>query len=133
MNYCLLPKPRAMLGPCYPAMHTYWILTALNAQLYLIMYIIMFISVVVLRHKKPNVPGNFKIGGGMIGIYFVAMVAVLGGLFTLILDFFPPSQLETGSTRKMKCKINELQFFWENRILFIPYIGIFRPLSTINH
>ena len=75
----------------------YWILTALNAQLYLIMYIIMFISVVVLRHKKPNVPRAFKIGGGIIGIYVVAMVAVLGALFTLILGFFPPSQLETGS------------------------------------
>ncbi|OQY51038.1 MAG: hypothetical protein B6240_00530 [Desulfobacteraceae bacterium 4572_87] len=75
----------------------YWILTALNAQLYLIMYIMMFIGVVVLRHKKPHVPRNFKIGGGMIGIYFVAMVAILGGVFTLILGFFPPSQLETGN------------------------------------
>ena len=75
----------------------YWILTALNAQLYLVMYIIMFVAVIVLRHKKPDVPRNFKIGGGMIGIYFVTMVAILGGLFTLILGFFPPSQLETGN------------------------------------
>ena len=75
----------------------YWILTALNAQLYLIMYIIMFIAVVVLRHKKPHVPRNFKIGGGMAGIYVVAVVAILGALFTLVLGFFPPSQLKTGS------------------------------------
>ena len=75
----------------------YWILTALNAQLYLLMYIIMFIAFVVLRYTRPEVPRRFKIGGGKAGIYFIALVAVLGALFTLILGFFPPSQLKTGS------------------------------------
>lgn len=75
----------------------YWILTAMNAQLYLIMYIIMFLAALVLRITLPNAPRPFKIGGGSFGIFAVVIIAVLGALFTLIVGFFSPSQIETGS------------------------------------
>jgi amino acid transporter len=32
----------------------YWILTALTAQLYLIMYLLMFLTAIVLRYKRPD-------------------------------------------------------------------------------
>ena len=66
----------------------YWILTAMNAQLYLIMYIMMFLAALVLRIKKPEVERPFKIGGGKFGLYFVVGIAVIGALFTLIIGFF---------------------------------------------
>jgi len=75
----------------------YWILTAMNAQLYLVMYIMMFIAALVLRIKMPEVDRPFKIGGGRYGIHFVVIIAVLGALFTLIIGFFSPSQIDTGS------------------------------------
>ena len=75
----------------------YWLLTAMNAQLYLIMYIIMFISAIVLRYRQPDTPRAFKIRPGNIGIWVVAGVGILGGIFTLIIGFFPPSQIKTGS------------------------------------
>ena len=75
----------------------YWLLTAMNAQLYLIMYIIMFASAIVLRYKQPNTPRAFRIRPGNIGIWVVAGVGILGGIFTLTIGFFPPSQIKTGS------------------------------------
>jgi glutamate:GABA antiporter len=75
----------------------YWILTAMNAQLYLIMYIIMFLAALVLRIKRPEVSRPFKIGGGSFGIYSVVIVAVIGALFTLIIGFFSPGQIDVGS------------------------------------
>lgn len=78
----------------------YWILTALCAQLYLLMYILMFISAVVLRYTQSDTPRAFRIPPGNFGIWVVAIVGILGGLFTLFIGFFPPSQLKTGSIVK---------------------------------
>ncbi len=75
----------------------YWILTALTAQLYLIMYLLMFLSAIVLRYKRPDAPRPYRIPGGNFGMWVVVMVGLLGGVFTLFIGFFPPSQLKTGS------------------------------------
>lgn len=75
----------------------YWILTAMNAQLYLIMYILMFVAALVLRIKRPEAARPFKIGWGSFGIYSVVIIAVIGALFTLVIGFFSPSQIKTGS------------------------------------
>ena len=42
----------------------YWMLTALVAQTFLVMYFLMYISVVRLRITKPDAPRPFKIPGG---------------------------------------------------------------------
>jgi len=75
----------------------YWILTALTAQLYLIMYLLMFLSAIVLRYKRPDTPRPYRIPGGNLGMWVVVMLGFLGGVFTLFIGFFPPSQLKTGS------------------------------------
>jgi len=75
----------------------YWILTALTAQLYLIMYLLMFLTAIVLRYKRPDTPRPYRIPGGNFGMWVVVMLGLLGGVFTLFIGFFPPSQLKTGS------------------------------------
>ena len=75
----------------------YWILTALTAQLYLIMYLLMFLSALVLRYKRPDVHRPYRIPWGNFGMWLVAALGLSGGLFTLFIGFFPPSQLETGN------------------------------------
>ncbi|MBW1735149.1 MAG: amino acid permease [Deltaproteobacteria bacterium] len=75
----------------------YWILTALTAQLYLIMYLLMFLSALVLRYKRPRVHRPYRIPWGNFGMWLVAALGLSGGLFTLFIGFFPPSQLETGN------------------------------------
>ncbi len=75
----------------------YWILTALTAQLYLIMYLLMFLSALVLRYKRPDVHRPYRIPWGNFGMWLVAALGLFGGLFTFFIGFFPPSQLETGN------------------------------------
>ncbi len=75
----------------------YWILTALTAQLYLIMYLLMFLSALVLRYKRPDVPRPYRIPLGNFGMWLAATLGILGGLFTLFIGFLPPAQMKTGS------------------------------------
>ncbi len=75
----------------------YWILTALTAQLYLIMYLLMFVSAIVLRYKQPHIHRPYRIAGGQVGIWIVTVLGLVGALFTLALGFFPPSELKTGN------------------------------------
>ena len=76
---------------------SYWILTALTAQLYMAMYVLMFFSALRLRHKYPNIKRPFKVPGGMIGIYIVAGLGMMTSLFTIMLGFFPPQGIHVGS------------------------------------
>jgi putative glutamate/gamma-aminobutyrate antiporter len=76
---------------------SYWILTALTVQLYLSMYILMFISAIVLRYKRPDVARPYRIPGGNLGMWIVAGLGILGGLAALVLGYVPPAQLDTGS------------------------------------
>jgi len=75
----------------------YWILTALTAQLYLIMYLLMFLSALILRYKRPDVHRPYRIPFGNSGMWLVAALGLMGGMFTLFIGFFPPSELKTGS------------------------------------
>lgn len=75
----------------------YIILTTLTAQVYLIMYIIMFIAGTKLRYSQPNVPRAYKIPGGILGMWLVAGIGALAALTALFIGCFPPSQLPVGS------------------------------------
>ncbi|MBW1780883.1 MAG: amino acid permease [Deltaproteobacteria bacterium] len=75
----------------------YWILTALTAQLYLIMYLLMFLTALVLRYKRPDTHRPYRIPWGNYGMWLTTILGLLGGVFTLFIGFFPPAQLKTGS------------------------------------
>ncbi len=76
---------------------SFWILLVLAAQLYLVMYIMMFIAGIVLRYKKPDVLRAYKIPGGNFGMWLVSGIGTIGALFAVVVGFFPPDQVETGS------------------------------------
>lgn len=75
----------------------YWILTVLIAQLYLVMYILMFAAAIKLRYKRPDVTRAYRVPGGNIGMWAIAGIGILSSIFTIIMGFFPPSQIKTGS------------------------------------
>jgi glutamate:GABA antiporter len=75
----------------------YWILNALVAQLYLVMYILMFAAAIKLRYKRPHVERAYKIPGGKFGIWLVAGLGIVGSFSTFAIGFFPPSQIKTGN------------------------------------
>lgn len=74
----------------------YWILTALTVQLYLIMYLLLFLSAIVLRYRQPFTTRPYRIPWGNFGMWIVASTGIVGSLFTFFLGFLPPPQLETG-------------------------------------
>lgn len=69
---------------------TYSLLLYLTAQCYLIMYILLFISGIVLRYKKPNVPRHYKVPFGNVGMWVVSMLGLSSSALGMFFGFFPP-------------------------------------------
>ena len=81
-----------------PSLSTaYWILSALSAQTYLVMYTIMFIAALKLRYSHPHVPRLYRIPYKHKGIWIVCSIGIITCISTICLVFIPPSQLPTGS------------------------------------
>ncbi len=76
---------------------SYWILLALAASLYMVMYILLFIAAIRLRYTQPDVFRHYRVPGGMIGMWITAGLGILGSAFAIVISFFPPSQIPTGS------------------------------------
>lgn len=74
----------------------YWLLTVLSTELYLVMYVLMFLAGLRLRYKFPEKERPFQIPGGKAALWFVTLLGLTGCIITLIIGFFPPSGIETG-------------------------------------
>lgn len=79
------------------ASSAFWILSVVSAQLYLIMYILMFLAAIKLRYSHPHIKRPYTVPYKMKGIWFVGTLGALSSLFAFILGFFPPAQLMVGS------------------------------------
>ena len=51
---------------------SFWILIALTAQFYVILYVFMFAAAIRLRYKRPDVKRAYRVPGGNIGMWVVA-------------------------------------------------------------
>lgn len=76
---------------------SYWLLTDLSTQLYMFMYVLMFIAAIVLRYKYPDKIRHFKILGGRFGIWLTGLLGLLGCAITITVGFFPPGGIDVGS------------------------------------
>lgn len=76
---------------------SYWFLTALAAQLYMLMYLLMFLAAIKLRLSAPNHPRAFRIPGGLFGLLVVSGMGMTGVLITLVVSFFPPDGIDVGN------------------------------------
>jgi len=76
---------------------SYWLITALTAQVYLLMYVIMFAAAIKLRYSRPDVERAYTLPGGMMGMWLIAGMGLLAALFGIGIGFVPPSQLQIGS------------------------------------
>lgn len=68
----------------------YWLFTALSTELYIMMYVLMFIAAWKLKGKFAHLPQSFTIPGGKFGYYLVCIFGLLGCSLTLIVGFIPP-------------------------------------------
>ncbi len=79
------------------ASSSFWILSVIAAQLYLLMYILMFLAAIKLRYSHPDVHRPYRIPYHKPGIWFVGSLGVLSSLFAFFMGFIPPGQLKVGS------------------------------------
>jgi amino acid transporter len=73
-------------------------LTALVAQTFLVMYFLMYLSVIRLRRTRPDLPRPVKIPGGTPGLVLVTGAGIAGAVFTFFLGFIPASHLSVAGT-----------------------------------
>lgn len=78
---------------------SYWLLTALAAQLYMLMYILMLLACIRLRYCAPEVKRAFTIPGGKIGLFIVTGFGLIGTLTTVVVSFIPPD-MDIGSLER---------------------------------
>lgn len=76
---------------------SYWILSALTAQLALLFYIFLFAAAIKLRYSHPNVARTYKIPGGNFSMWLVSGVAIIACIAVIIFGFLPPTNLQVGS------------------------------------
>ncbi|MDQ4134124.1 MAG: APC family permease [Actinomycetota bacterium] len=76
---------------------SYWMLSAVTAQIVIVMYGLMFAAVLRLRYTQPDTPRPYRIPGGNAGVWVVAGVGLVACAFSFYLGFVPPSQLKTGN------------------------------------
>ena len=76
----------------------YQILTALCVTLYLIMYILLFITFIKLRITQPNVDRTFKVPGGTLGMIVIGGLGFVASVAAFLFGFLPPSQINVGSS-----------------------------------
>ncbi len=68
----------------------YWLFTALSTELYLVMYVFLFIAAIYLKNKFKHKPRHFSVPGGKAGYYITCLLGLLGCVLSLIVGFFPP-------------------------------------------
>lgn len=68
----------------------YWLFTALSTEMYILMYVMMFIAAIHLKNKFAGLPRPFAIPGGRYGYYFTCLLGLAGCGITLVVGFFPP-------------------------------------------
>jgi amino acid transporter len=76
----------------------YWFLTALSTELYMIMYILMFLAAICLHYKYANREQAFKIPGKQVGIWTTCLLGIFGCVTTIAVSFFPPGNIHIGSS-----------------------------------
>ncbi|KTC68900.1 amino acid antiporter [Legionella birminghamensis] len=104
---------------------SYWLLTALAAQLYMLMYLMMFLAAIKLRFSAPDHHRAFRIPGGKAGLLFVCGIGIIGTLTTLVVSFMPPDNINVGSTSRyeltlvlgllLMCSPPLISSWWQSR------------------
>lgn len=81
-GFLLLPSVNAI----------YWLFTDLSTELYMMMYVLMFIAAWQLKSKFAHLNRPFAIPGGTVGYKLVCLLGLIGCSMTLVVGFIPPEQ-----------------------------------------
>lgn len=81
----------------------YWLFTALSTELYLVMYVLLFIAALRLKQKFKHLPRHFSVPGKKTGYYLTCALGLTGCIISLIIGFFPPEEsLDLGGATRFR-------------------------------
>jgi amino acid transporter len=84
----------ALLYALVPSVSSaYWILSVMTTQVYLIVYLLMFVAAVRLRRDQPEVERGYR--APAIGV--LCVVGFVASAAAILIGFVPPSQFKNGS------------------------------------
>jgi putative glutamate/gamma-aminobutyrate antiporter len=84
----------ALLYALIPSVSSaYWILSVMTTQVYLVVYLLMFVAARNLRREQPNVERGYR--APMLGV--LCLVGFAASAAAIVIGFVPPSQFESGS------------------------------------
>lgn len=75
----------------------FFLISTVTISLYIVMYMFMYAAAIRLRYTQPNLVRAFKIPGGKAGMWIVAGLGFAAVAFSLLVSFFPPTQLPVGN------------------------------------
>jgi glutamate:GABA antiporter len=68
--------------------HAYWIFVTMATQVYLIMYVLMFIAAIKLRRAQPDHPRGYRAPA----LSLLCVVGIASSVAALVIGFIPPAQ-----------------------------------------
>ena len=68
--------------------HAYWIFAVMATQVYMIMYVLMFIAAIRLRRSQPDHARGYR--APALGL--LCLVGIMSSAAALVIGFVPPSQ-----------------------------------------
>src|SRR5262245_3503325 len=72
----------------------YWILSVMTTQVYLIVYLLMFVAAVKLRRSQPDVKRGYKAPA----LTFMCAMGFIASAAAMLIGFVPPSQFGDGNS-----------------------------------
>lgn len=75
---------------------SYWLLVAVSSQLYMLLYMLMFVAAIRLR--RQNLPTDFKVPGGRYGLPAICILGFCSSLFGFLVPFIPLESLSSAET-----------------------------------
>jgi glutamate:GABA antiporter len=98
---------------------SYWFLTALSTQMYMIMYFVLFIAGIVSHYRIPKNDTGFRIPGGAPGMWIACLLGMAGCLMTEFIGFLPPHRINIGSVFRY-----EMMFVMGMIAILLPAVAI---------
>ena len=98
---------------------SYWLLTDLSTELYVLMYVVMFAAAIYLKYKGTLINQGFCIYGHKPGAILVCLMGLVGCLLALAVGFLPPTEINVGSNTHFV-----LIFLSGLVLLIMPVLGL---------
>lgn len=99
ISQAILVSIFCLLFVCIPSINgAFWFLTALSTELYMIMYVLMFLAAIKLHYTFIDRPKSFKIPGKHMGMWVTSIIGLCGCFATIGVSFLPPDHINVGSS-----------------------------------